>query len=141
MPAGAWETRSAGNGAQGQRLYDWALVELATTAGMPTGWGHALLVRRQMTHEAGKAPEVAFYRCAGLARTPIAELIRVAGTRWAIEETFQTAKNEAGLDHYQARAYRAWYRHTTLAMLATAYLAGTRADEAKRGGLAPIPTA
>ena len=90
---------------------------------------------------AGQGPELAFYRCAGPARTPVAELVRVAGARWAIEETFQTAKNEAGLDHYQARAYLAWYRHTTLAMLATAYLAVTRADEAKKGGLAPIPTA
>ena len=140
VPDRAWERRSAGDGAHGERLYDWALVELATTAGMPAGWGHWLLVRRQIVHDPGTAPELAFYRCAGPARTPVAELVRVAGARWATEETFQTAKNEAGLDHYQARAYQAWYRHTTLAMLATAYLAVTRADEAKKGGPAPIPT-
>jgi hypothetical protein len=65
--------------------------------------------------------------------TPVPELIRVAGARWAIEECFQTAKNEAGLDHYQVRGYRAWYAHITLAMLAAAYLAATRAQEVKRG--------
>ena len=76
---------------------------------------------------------MAFDRCAGPATTPLRELIRVAGARWAIEECFQTAKNEAGLDHYQVRDWRAWYAHTTLAMLAAAFLAATRAQEAKRG--------
>ena len=51
----------------------------------------------------------------------------LAGARWAIEECFQMAKNEAGLDHYQVRDYRAWYAHITLAMLAAAYLSATRA--------------
>jgi SRSO17 transposase len=55
-----------------------------------------------------KCRELAFYRCAAPARTPLRELIRVAGARWSIEECFQTAKNEAGLDHYQFRDYRAW---------------------------------
>ena len=79
---------------------------------------------------AGKtAVERAYYRCAGPASTPLRELIRVAGTRWAIEECFQTAKNEAGLDHYQVRTWRAWYAHITLAMLAAGWLAVTRAHE------------
>ena len=73
--------------------------------------------------------ERAYYRCAGPAATPLRELIRVAGTRWAIEECFQTAKNEAGLDHYQVRTFRAWYAHITLALLAAGYLAVTRAAE------------
>jgi hypothetical protein len=54
-------------------------------------------------------------------------LIRVAGARWAIEECFQTAKTEVGLDHYQVRRYDAWYRHITLAMLAHTYLSVTAA--------------
>jgi SRSO17 transposase len=71
--------------------------------------------------------------------TPVPELIRVAAARWAIEECFQTAKNEAGLDHYQVRSYRAWYAHITLAILAAAYLAATPAQEVKKGD--PRPTA
>lgn len=137
VPAAAWERRSAGQGAHGPRLYDWATVAL-DPAGLPDGWGHWLLLRRQIATD-GAAPELAFYRCAGPAATSTPELVRVAGARWAIEETFQTAKNEAGLDHYQVRHYTAWYRHITLAMLAAAYLAVTRAEEAKKGD--PIPPA
>ena len=58
----------------------------------------------------------------------------MAGTRWAIEECFQTAKNEAGLDHYQVRTWRAWYAHITLALLAAGYLAVTRAHEHQADG-------
>jgi SRSO17 transposase len=130
----AWERRSLGYGAHGERVYDWTAVALDPT-GLPEGWGHWLLVRQQVEPTAdqiaaGKtAPERSYYRCAGPAATPLRELIRVAGTRWAIEECFQTAKNEAGLDHYQVRTWRAWYAHITLAMLAAGWLAVTRAHE------------
>jgi SRSO17 transposase len=133
----SWERRSAGDGAHGERLYDWTVLTLDTT-GLPDGWGHWLLVRRQINPPPGKDPELAFYRCAGPVTTPVPELIRVAGARWAIEECFQTAKNEAGLDQYQVRDYRAWYAHITLAMLAAAYLAATRAQEAEKGDLQPV---
>jgi SRSO17 transposase len=131
--AGAgWERRSVGPGAHGERDYDWTVVALDTAA-LPEGWGHWLLVRRQVKPAEGKTVrELAFYRCAGPTATPLRELIRVAGARWAIEECFQTAKNEAGLDHYQVRTWRAWYAHITLAMLALAYLAATRAREHQR---------
>ncbi len=101
--------------------------------------GHWLLIRRQITTD-DTGPELAFYRCAEPATTPAAQLVRVAGARWAIKECFQTAKNEARLDHYQIRHYQAWYRHITLAMLATAYLAITRQEEAKKGDPQPNPT-
>jgi SRSO17 transposase len=138
---GGWERRSIGPGAHGERVYDWNTVALDPT-GLPDGWAHWLLVRRQTELPPGKtARELAFYRCAAPARTPLRELIRVAGARWAIEECFQTAKNEAGLDHYQVRSWRAWYAHITLAMLAAAYLAATRASEheqpVEKGDLEP----
>jgi len=124
--AAGWERRAIGPGAHGLREYDWLAVVL-DPAGLPTGWGHWLLVRRQTEPSPGKTHrELAFYRCAGPTATPIRELIRVAGARWSIEECFQMAKNEAGLDHYQVRDYRAWYAHITLSMLAAAYLAATR---------------
>jgi SRSO17 transposase len=125
----AWERRSLGYGAHGERVYDWTAVAL-DPAGLPDGWAHWLLVRQQTTPTEGKTVvERAYYRCAGPATTPLRELIRVAGTRWAIEECFQTAKNEAGLDHYQVRTWRAWYAHITLAMLAAGWLTVTRAHE------------
>jgi hypothetical protein len=61
-------------------------------------------------------------------------LVKAAGARWAVEECFQAGKNEAGLDHYQVRLYRAWHRYVTLAMLALAWLAVTRASLADDTG-------
>ena len=142
----AWERRSLGYGAHGERVYDWTAVALDPT-GLPDGWGHWLLVRQQVEPSEGKTVvERAYYRCAGPAATPLRELIRVAGTRWAIEECFQTAKNEAGLDHYQVRTRRAWYAHITLAMLAAGWLAVTRAhehqtDRVEKGDPGPAVTA
>jgi SRSO17 transposase len=121
VPAGAWERRSAGAGAHGHRLYDWAHLTLSD-AGLGDGHARWLLVRRSITDPS----ELAFYRCAGPAETTLTELVRVAGARWTVEECFQQAKNEAGLDHYQVRSYTAWYRHITLAIAAHAWLAVTR---------------
>ena len=130
-PEQAWKPRSCGDGAKGPRLFDWAVASVSPGEHTPPGWGRWLLVRRQiLTVEqtaAGQQPELAYYLCAGPPGTTDDQLIRVAGARWAIEECFQTAKNEVGLDHYQVRRYDAWYRHITLALLAHAYLAVTAA--------------
>lgn len=82
--------------------------------------------------------DIAYYVCYGKRGTRLRELVRVAGARWAIEESFQTAKNEVGLDNYQVRRYDAWYAHITLAMATAAFLAATRAAEAEK--VAAIPT-
>jgi SRSO17 transposase len=130
-PENAWKRLSCADGAKGPRLFDWALASVSAGEHTPPGWGRWLLVRRQILSpnqlDAGKQPELAYYLCAGPPGTTDDELIRVAGTRWAIEECFQTAKTEVGLDHYQVRRYDAWYRHITLAMLAHAYLSVTAA--------------
>jgi SRSO17 transposase len=124
-PDEAWKRLSAGAGAKGPRLYDWAM------AGLPdlddTGRSRWVLIRRSITDP----DDLAFYLCAGPAGTTITTLVRVAGARWAIEECFQQAKTETGLDHYQVRRYGAWYRHITLAMLAHAYLTVTAAGDPK----------
>jgi SRSO17 transposase len=124
-PEQAWKRLSAGDGAKGPRLYDWALATLPGEPG--EGSERWLLIRRGITDPG----ELACYLCWGPAGTTIAELVRVAGSRWAIEECFQTAKNETGLDQYQVRRYDSWHRHVTLAMLASAYLAVTAADSPK----------
>jgi SRSO17 transposase len=126
LPASAWRRRSAGDGAKGPRVYDWARVAL-TRPGWP-GRGFWLLARRRLSDG-----ELAFYACSGPARTTLAELVRVAGIRWAVEEGFQAAKDQVGLDHYQARRYDAWYRHASLAMLVLAFLAAVRAQAAPAG--------
>ena len=77
-----------------------------------------------------------YYVCYGPRRSTLVDLAWVAGSRWYIEECFAQAKNEAGLDHYQVRSWRAWHAHITLSMLALAWLAGTKAQLAK-GELPP----
>ena len=77
--------------------------------------------------------ELAFYACFGPARTSLAELVRVAGIRWAVEECFQAAKDQVGLDHDQVRRWDGWYRHVTLVLVAQGFLAAVRAQAAPCG--------
>jgi SRSO17 transposase len=125
----AWKRISAGAGAKGPRTYHWARIAIRPLE--DPGSGHWLLIRRSLADPA----ERAFYLCHGPAHTPLRELVRVAGARWAIEESFQTAKGEVGLDQYQVRRWDGWYRHITLAMLAHAFLTVTRAAASAKGGL------
>ena len=112
-------------------MYDWAAATLSEDGTEPPGWLRSLLARRSLTRYAKGELELAYYLCAAPAGTGDEELIRVAGARWAVEESSQAAKNEAGLDHYQVRRYDAWYGHATLAVLACAYLAVTAANAPK----------
>jgi SRSO17 transposase len=118
-PDEAWERISAGDGAKGPRLYDWATARIGAWWDEENQIGHWVLIRRSTTDPT----DLAFYLCAGPAGTTIEQLVRVAGARWAIEECFQAAKMHTGLDHYEVRSYTGWYRHITLAMLAHAFLA------------------
>jgi SRSO17 transposase len=124
----AWERRSAGNGAKGPRLYDWALILLAERS--PSGWERFLLVRRSLRDPT----ELAYYRGYGPTGMSLAEAVRVAGSRWAVEETIETSKGEVGLDQYEVRHWTPWYRYITLAVLAHAYLCVLRASAAEKGG-------
>jgi SRSO17 transposase len=78
--------------------------------------------------------EIAHYVCYGPVGTRLKDLVKVAAARWAVEESFQVAKNECGLDHYQVRRCDAWYRHITLSMAALAALTAIRAHELEKGG-------
>ena len=129
-----WHRLSAGDGAKGPRLYDWARVALErlTWLGLGSGeeprWEHWLLVRRSLE----KPEELAHYVVFCPVGTELQELVEVAGRRWTIEESFEITKDEVGLDEYEVRRWIGWYRHITLAMLAQAYLAVTRYYAAQR---------
>jgi len=133
LPVAAWKKISAGTGAKGPREYHWARAAIRPLE--DTG-GYWLLVRRSLSDPT----DLAYYLCHGPERTPLHELVRVAGARWAIEETFQTAKGQVGLDQYQVRRYDSWYRHITLVMLAHAFLTVTTAQtNAEAGGKRGLP--
>ncbi|WP_262287546.1 IS701 family transposase [Micromonospora sp. MA102] len=124
LPGQAWCRLSAGPGAHGPRDYDWARMPIRIC--WRPGRGHWLLARRSIT-----TGEIAYYVCYGPRRTRLIDLARIAGSRWAIEECFQQAKQEAGLDDYQVRDWRAWHAHITLAMATHAWLAVARTVAAK----------
>ncbi|MFE5774237.1 IS701 family transposase [Streptomyces sp. NPDC056485] len=127
LPPQSWKRLSAGKGSHGERMYQWARIPIRIW--WENGHGHWVLARRSL-----KDPtDLAYYVCYGPAGTRMKDLVRVAGARWAVEECFQTAKGECGLDHYQVRLYHAWYRHITLAMAALAALTAVRAHELSKG--------
>jgi SRSO17 transposase len=123
LPTRAWQTYSAGAGSKGHRYYFWTWIDLLAEDANDTGQHH-LLIRRNDT-----IGELAYLRCYSLHPVPLATLVRVAGQRWRIEESFQTAKGLTGLDQHQVRRWTSWHRWTTLAMLAHAFLAVTTAAE------------
>jgi len=116
-----WSRRACGIGAKGFRVYDWATVDV--------GDGHQYVFRRDISDG-----ELGYFHCYNPHGEPMTELVRVIGARWPIEECFEAAKTDAGLDNYQVRLYHAWYRHVTLSMLAMAFLAVMR-HKAKKGEL------
>lgn len=134
LPPDLWQRLSAGVGSKGERLYDWAWINLHK-------WGHKevseptttqgldrwLLARRSIT----EPEEITFYRVLAPGGTTLAEVVKIAGTRWSIEVGFEQAKNETGLDEYEVRTYPGWYRHVTLALLAHAWLGVVRAEQQK----------
>ncbi len=164
LPAAAWHRLSAGDGAKGPRLCDWAYLPYGGDAA--PGWEKGILIRRSVA----QPDELAFYLTHATDGTALADLVRIAGTRWTIEAGFpprtglrpagdpgfEAAKGEVGLDQYEVGSWTGWHRHVTLGMLAHAYLAalrkvavggraharpGGRVAPAHRPGAAPPPLA
>jgi SRSO17 transposase len=131
VPGSGWQRLSAGDGAKGPRLYDWAYLP-CEWLGAASGWRKGLLIRRKLAQ-----PEAfTFYLTLSPDTVALSDLVRVAGTRWTIEACFEAAKGEVGLDQYEVRSWTGWHRHITLAMLAHAYLAVLRCaagGEKRRG--------
>jgi SRSO17 transposase len=127
LSGSAWVRLSAGDGTKGPRLHDWAYLELADLEaaeyddGLSGLWTRGLLVRRSIADG-----ELAFFTTWCPAGTTIETLVKVEGHRWAIEDGFETAKNELGLDHNETRSWHGWHRHVSLVMLAFAMLAVIR---------------
>lgn len=127
VEASRWKRLSAGDGTKGARLHDWAYCELADLDAADYDkarsgvWTRGLLIRRSITDA-----ELAFFSTWCPAGTGIETLVRVEGHRWAIEDSFETAKNELGLDHNETRSWHGWHRHVSLVMLAFAMMAAIR---------------
>lgn len=123
LEADQWRSLTAGEGAKGPRLYDWARVPLGWIS--QDGFERWLLVRRSLRDPAALAYSFA-YAPAGAS---LADLAGAAGLRWTIEECFLRAKDDLGLDHCEARSWHGWHRHMSLVMAAAAFLAKLVADQ------------
>jgi len=124
VPARAWQRLSAGAGAKGPRWYDWALIEAADPAVTEGGGPHWLLIRRRISDG-----EYAFYRAHAPGPVPLPQLVKVAGSRWKVEDGFAGGKELAALDEHQVRSWTSWHRWTILALLACAFLSVTAASQ------------
>jgi SRSO17 transposase len=123
LPESAWVVLSAGEGSKGPRLYEWAWLQLPEQTEAVSERARWMLIRRSLADPSKRA----YYRAAGPATTQLSDLVHVAGSRWKIEEGLEEAKGEVGLDQYEVRGFRAWYRFVTLALLAHALLVVLRA--------------
>jgi SRSO17 transposase len=127
LEASAWLRLSAGLGTKGPRLHDWCYLELADleaegfTEQSDSLWTRGLLIRRNIADG-----DLAYFTTWCPTGTPIEKLVSVEGHRWAIEDSFETAKNEFGLDHNETRSWHGWHRHVSLVMLAFAMMAVIR---------------
>jgi SRSO17 transposase len=136
LPKTAWRRLSAGEGTKGARLHDWAYLELADldaseySSTLSGEWTRGLLIRRNIADG-----DLAFFSTWCPQDTPIKKLVLVEGHRWAIEDSFETAKNEFGLDHNESRSWHGWHRHVSLVMLAFAMMAVIR----HRANVVPPP--
>jgi SRSO17 transposase len=128
IPADGWTRVSCGAGAKGPRVYDWALFR--TPCPEPEAYARWVLIRRSTSDPA----DVAYFACGGPPATTLEELVRVAGARWAIEDLFELAKGDCGLDEYEVRSWVGWHRHVTLSLFALAVLAVIRSRTAKPAG-------
>jgi SRSO17 transposase len=118
LPDEAWVVLSAGEGSKGPRLYEWAWLQLPDETEATSQRARWVLIRRSLSDPS----ERAYYRVYGPATAPLAKVVQVTGSRWKIEEGYEQAKGEVGLDQYEVRTWRAWYRYVTLALLAYAAL-------------------
>jgi SRSO17 transposase len=123
----AWQRLSAGDGTKGPRLDDWAYCELADLDAAEYDqdrfglWTRGLLIRRNIANG-----ELAYFATWCPAGTDIERLVAVEGQRWAIEDSFETAKTEFGPDHNETRSWHGWHRQVSLVMLAFAMMAAIR---------------
>ncbi|MFI7414028.1 hypothetical protein ACIBU0_35795 [Streptomyces sp. NPDC049627] len=146
-PDDAWQVLSCGDGAKSPRTYDWAVARLPVNIVFDpdhprtVGW---VMARRSLA----RPDELAHCLAYSPEGTTIEQLVRIAGTRWAIEACFPAAKGGCGMDHYEVRRNPGWYPHITSVMLAHAFLAAMTADGGRKGGgrndtagLAPLTVA
>ena len=112
-----WVRLSTGDGTKGPRRFDWTTLHQVKQP-LYDGFSTFIVARRSLEKE----KDVAMFSVFARHGTPMKEIVRAIGQRWKIEECFEGAKGQVGLDHYEVRSWHGWHRHMTLCLWAYAYL-------------------
>jgi len=131
LSASEWQPLSAGAGAKGPRLYEWAAVALSSPA--KAGWQRWLVVRRSLPGAAAQE-KLAYFLVFAQAGTTLEAMVQAIGSRWTVEQCFEVGKGEVGLADYEVRSWHGWYRHVTLALVAQAFLTVMRVQSQEEPG-------
>jgi len=113
-----WYRRKVSEGTKGPIVYEYTRRQvILSAAGLPqkTVW---LLIRRTLDDK----PKYSFFISNASASTRLKTLIWLSGLRWAIEQCFEEAKTELGMDHYEIRKFTGWHHHMLTCMLAHYFL-------------------
>jgi len=130
--AAQWHRFSVAEGEKGPRVYDWGRAQVIESRHQLPGPEVWLVARRSVSDPT----EVAYYLALASWETTLEEVAGVAATRYTVEQCIEEGKGETGLDHYEVRHWISWHRHTTLSLLAHAWLAALRSTEDAKKGLA-----
>jgi SRSO17 transposase len=128
LPSHSWKRLAVMEGEKGPIEYHWAgtrVVESRDRLPGPDVW---LLARRSLSDP----KQVAYYLAYAPAGASFGTLIRIASSRYTVEQCIEEAKGETGLDEYEVRFWHSWHRHITLSMMAHAWLASIRLQEQKK---------
>jgi len=134
LPKSAWKRLAVVEGEKGMITYSWARVRVVESRDQLPGPDVWLLARRSPS-----APDkLSYYLAYAPSKTSLQTLVRVASTRYTVEQCIEEAKGETGLDEYEVRFWHSWYRHITLSMMAHAWLASIRRQEQEKKGREPM---
>ncbi len=134
LPTTSWKRLAVVEGEKGMITYHWARVRVVESRDQLPGPDIWLLSRRSES-----APgKLAYYLAYAPAKTGLATLVRVASTRYTVEQCIEEAKGETGLDQYEVRFWHSWYRHITLSMMAHGWLASIKRREQEKKALQPM---
>jgi SRSO17 transposase len=134
-PESRWQCLAVAEGEKGPRRYAWARQRIVENQDQLPGRDAWLLVRRSLNDP----DDLAYYLSNAPLETDLLTLAQVASTRYTVEQCFEEAKGETGLDQYEVRYWHSWYRHITLSLMAHAWLASLRLRRnQEKGGLIPF---
>lgn len=128
LPPHAWKRLAVMEGEKGPIMYQWARTRVVESRDRLPGPDVWLLARRSLSD----SKQLAYYLAYAPTRTPLETLVRVASSRYTVEQCIEEAKGETGLDEYEVRFWHSWYRHITLSMMAHAWLARIRQLEQEK---------